>query len=182
MLRVSTKNIIPFHKIPGMQFTQPSFNASDGGDVSFPGSWGLCRRVWVHLHLRSEVRRIILPIRLKMYQEMRGTSWYDWDVKMASQNVFQPVPLQRILKGLDMRKKREDNIIAEGEATGHAHRLNGKDAAVFDTGQGVDIECPNGGVVVHEEHHTIAMPPGKYMTGTVREVDHVTDEVRAVAD
>ena len=34
------------------------------------------------------------------------------------------------------------------------------------------MSAPTGTTVVHEEHHAVAIPPGDYLIGPVREFDH----------
>lgn len=79
---------------------------------------------------------------------------------------------------------------AEGEATGHTHRLSGRCVSFRgEMGDGV-LSCPHGGKVVHEEHGAIDIGPGtenlpevtEWICGTVREVDILTGESRRVVD
>lgn len=86
---------------------------------------------------------------------------------------------------------------AEGEVTGHHH------SAIVDVEveriDNIEVEVPNiilleddNGVlwcyvnrdaeVTHQEHNPVTLPPGSYQIGIVREVDHLADEIRAVAD
>jgi hypothetical protein len=44
------------------------------------------------------------------------------------------------------------------------------------------MHAPNGTTVVHEEHHAVAIPPGDYLIGIVREFDHFAGESRRVID
>lgn len=63
-------------------------------------------------------------------------------------------------------------IVAEGEATGHAHRVTGPGVELRDesddTGDHSDVldrlrlYLPDGGTITHEEHGEIDLPPGKY--------------------
>lgn len=58
-------------------------------------------------------------------------------------------------------------VVAEGEVTGHAHRVRGRGAALrdlsSDTREGVlRLNLPQGGVIAHEEHGPITLPPGVY--------------------
>jgi hypothetical protein len=74
-------------------------------------------------------------------------------------------------------------ILAEGEATGHAHavaELDGVDlleidgSLYFQTDNKVDIQ--------HEEHKTITVDPGIYEIGTVNEYDYFGRMHRKVKD
>jgi len=83
-------------------------------------------------------------------------------------------------------KKQGNGLLAEGEATGHAHKVNPVDLS------GVDVFCDDKGnvfvdarkefSVVHEEHKTITLPAGKYETRIVKEYDHFAEEARKVRD
>ena len=82
-------------------------------------------------------------------------------------------------------KKRNDRVLAEGEATGHAHVAMSDDVEVF----GKNLEsmeremvAPNGTDITHEEHGTITIPPGDYEITIQREIDPDSEEVRMVRD
>ena len=74
-------------------------------------------------------------------------------------------------------------VLAEGEATGHAHAVKSREAVLFRdpelnrvflqvTGQGVALE--------HDEHSPVALAPGAYEV--VRQVEYSPEEIRRVAD
>jgi len=78
--------------------------------------------------------------------------------------------IDKLPKGL---RKRTNNVILEGEATGHAHRLMGgtileeqwrpqRSGVLF-------LEVPQEGKVVHEEHATIVIPEGFWRVQRQRE-------------
>ena len=76
-------------------------------------------------------------------------------------------------------------ILAEGEATGHAHAVMvADDVELFEKAGTLYLRNAGGGPVdlVHEEHHTQTVAPGTYEIGIVIEVDPFEDEVREVAD
>ena len=79
-------------------------------------------------------------------------------------------------------KKLEKPILAEGEATGHAHVLVDDSVDVFEDGGlrlfGLSEETD----LVHEEHGKITLPPGEYESGKVIEYDHFLEEARQVID
>ena len=82
-----------------------------------------------------------------------------------------------------MKTRKDDGIIAKGEATGHAHRMSG--AVVYEDGGVITFEPIAGETpeIVHEEHHRIAFPPGVDMeTGPVQEYDHAAEEAKVVRD
>jgi hypothetical protein len=58
-------------------------------------------------------------------------------------------------------------VVAEGELTGHAHRVVGEGVALLDVSTDrlagrLRLIVPRGGRITHEEHHTIEMPAGVY--------------------
>ena len=73
-------------------------------------------------------------------------------------------------------------VLAEGEATGHAHAVQG-DAELLELGGRLLLRVLSGdNRVVHEEHGTITLPPGEYEVRRVQEYDHFAEEAREVAD
>lgn len=63
-----------------------------------------------------------------------------------------------------------ETVVAEGELTGHAHRVSGEGLGfapltISMRGRQADITAlalPRGGRIVHEEHRRIDLPPGMY--------------------
>jgi hypothetical protein len=77
----------------------------------------------------------------------------------------------------------ESKHLAEGEHTGHFHRATAKTAKVYDVGGGVLVlDAPRGTKVEHQEHGTVAVPPGEYDRLLVQEFDPFAEEIRAVQD
>lgn len=75
------------------------------------------------------------------------------------------------------------NVIAEGEVTGHAHRVIEGNMRMFtDTLGNRYMEVPERIVVGHEEHKPVAIDKGVYRLGGVREFDHWQEETRKVID
>jgi hypothetical protein len=73
-------------------------------------------------------------------------------------------------------------VLAEGEATGHAHRFVG-DAALLRHGERLFLRAAGSDVkILHEEHGPLTLPPGEYEVGRVREYDHFAEETREVQD
>lgn len=72
-------------------------------------------------------------------------------------------------------------ILAEGEATGHAHKIN-RSAKVkeFDVGTELYLEVEAPVELEHEEHGTVVIEPGCYQIR--RQVEVWMDEARQVAD
>ena len=80
--------------------------------------------------------------------------------------------------------KRLSNVVAEGEATGHAHRLVGGE--VWGDGEnGLMVVAGDGAKLTHEEHATLPLPPTQqgdaYPIIIQREYDD-ENEWRQVAD
>lgn len=79
-----------------------------------------------------------------------------------------------------------DVILAYGEVTGHAHRLAPATVKPFAKGGAWSptaerfIQALEGAQLTHEEHATIALPPGNYRV--VQQVEYTPEEIRNVAD
>jgi hypothetical protein len=75
-------------------------------------------------------------------------------------------------------------VLAEGEATGHAHTIEATPGVELHEKDGVlwlrvlEEAVP----LVHEEHHAQTVAPGVYEVGRVVEMDPFENEVRTVAD
>lgn len=78
-------------------------------------------------------------------------------------------------------RKRENGrvILAHGEVTGHAHAVTGP-AELFDADRQTFLRVGENAAVVHEEHATIALPPGDYRIK--RQCEYTPAEIRRVAD
>lgn len=78
----------------------------------------------------------------------------------------------------------ETNALAEGEVTGHAHRMQGDACQVLVDKKTMTryLRVTEPSDLTHEEHHTRTVPPGTYRIGIVREADHIEGVVRRVAD
>lgn len=80
-------------------------------------------------------------------------------------------------------EKFETNAVAEGEVTGHAHRLDSNSEVLIDRKTSVrylKVVAPS--ALTHEEHDTREVPPGLYRIGIVRETDHIGKVTRRVLD
>lgn len=90
--------------------------------------------------------------------------------------------LIRQINDLPNDAKKQDNLIlAEGEVTGHHHRLSG--VTVYADEQGLKffvVDKPTD--LTHEEHKTIVIEPAKYEVIIEREFDPFADEIRKVRD
>ena len=77
------------------------------------------------------------------------------------------------------------NILAEGEATGHAHRVVGL-VDVFRQNnalaEDIFMSVPKRITIQHEEHKALTLEAGMYHVSRVREYDHFAEEARIVRD
>ena len=75
-------------------------------------------------------------------------------------------------------------VLAHGEVTGHAHAIKDKRATLFRDPKLAAIFMHVSGdapvALEHDEHSTIAIPPGNYQV--VRKVEYSPQEIRNVAD
>jgi len=82
-------------------------------------------------------------------------------------------------------EQKADNVLAEGEATGHAHRIKDPSTAkLFVAPQGllfVNVNAPTA-TITHEEHADITLPRGVFEIKIQREYDWFNEEVRSVVD
>jgi hypothetical protein len=76
----------------------------------------------------------------------------------------------------------ETEVLAEGEATGHAHRIHGGRTAVHVVAGIMYLKVLEACQVIHEEHKPVDVPPGTYEVYGVREYDHFEEEARRVTD
>lgn len=83
-------------------------------------------------------------------------------------------------------------LLAEGEATGHAHAVY-MDEMLEEAGITLckthEYARTNGGLIVkgtvelkHEEHAPLTLPEGYYIQRIVKEHDHISGQTRGVAD
>ncbi len=99
-------------------------------------------------------------------------------MKMYRQGDVLIVEAKRDMRNLKVQRS-ADNVLVYGEATGHAHRVEG-DAVIMETPSGKVIDAREKFRVVHEEHDTIEIPEGFYRVVRQREYDE--KEIRYVAD
>jgi hypothetical protein len=80
------------------------------------------------------------------------------------------------------QQTRLTGILAYGEVTGHAHRVEDlTHAEVLEVGTGLFLRVgPEGVRVVHEEHAPVSLPAGDYEIEIQRE--YTPAEIRNVAD
>lgn len=73
----------------------------------------------------------------------------------------------------------KSDVLFEGEATGHAHRLRG--GQVYQTREGLlFLEAVAGSKIVHEEHAPIELEPGYWQV--IRQREYSPEAIRWVMD
>lgn len=87
------------------------------------------------------------------------------------------VPVDKIPVGAQLDKDRK--IVAEGEVTGHHHKLIGE-AEVYTLENMLFAKIAGGVLVTHQEHAPIAIEEGLYEVRIQRE--YTPDKVRWVLD
>lgn len=79
-------------------------------------------------------------------------------------------------------KPESENVLARGEATGHAHVALGPNVRVLRRRNDLFLSAPEGALIKHEEHKPFNVPQGLYMIRIVREYDHFEEAPRPVLD
>lgn len=88
--------------------------------------------------------------------------------------------MQDYLKNLNAK---HSPIIQLGEATGHAHRIDGSKYMQYENfGGDRYLKLDKSAVLRHEEHKPIKLLKGVYRIEIVREYDHFKEEQRRVVD
>ena len=91
-------------------------------------------------------------------------------------------PIEKLPKGVVLEKGRR--IVAEGDATGHHHKLAEIDtdsrAEIFSLEDELFVKVQGSVVVNHQEHSTLAVDEGLYQIRIERE--YTPEEVRRVLD
>ena len=92
------------------------------------------------------------------------------------------IPKEAVKNPKEIRRSRGNPVLAEGEATGHAHVLEAPDIDVFKLHDDIFFSLDKESQVVHEEHKTTTLPKGDYRSWHVKEYDHFAEEARKVQD
>lgn len=81
-------------------------------------------------------------------------------------------------------RKDAGRVLAQGEVTGHAHRLTeASDGLLVEVAGQLYLSVGVGGATItHEEHKPVELPQGEYRIGRVQEYDHFAEEARQVRD
>jgi hypothetical protein len=67
-------------------------------------------------------------------------------------------------------------VLAEGKATSHKHVAEGEDVRLFQHEEDLFMRAPTGAAVRHREDDVLQLPPGDYVTSSVRVHDHFVEE------
>lgn len=78
-------------------------------------------------------------------------------------------------------------VLADGEQTGHAHTIEGRDIEAFQDAEGnrfFTVLAESWALLTHQEHYTIAFPKTAegYGYEVVRQVEYAPEAIRNVSD
>lgn len=73
-------------------------------------------------------------------------------------------------------------VVAEGEVTGHAHRVAAPTVTVWEFGGERFLAIEGEATITHEEHGLKPLAPGIYKIGIQKEYDPFAERIREVAD
>lgn len=82
----------------------------------------------------------------------------------------------------EQAEKLEHLTLAEGEVTGHSHRIIAGKAMLYMLGIAMYLKVIEEAKLFHDEHNEFILPPGNYEIDKVREYDHFLEETRRVVD
>lgn len=91
------------------------------------------------------------------------------------------VILEQVPKVPENAAKIKGNVLAKGEATGHAHVIQGQ-VQLYSMDEILYALVGDNATLVHEEHGMQVVSPGAYEVRKVREWDYLQEESRAVVD
>jgi len=104
-------------------------------------------------------------------------------MKTAKTNAQQgDVVLRKVITAAGKVVSRGRCVLAEGEATGHAHIVDDEEAELLRDGERILLRLTRAATVVHEEHKPIRLSPGVWEIGRVQEYDYFSRMARPVAD
>ena len=83
---------------------------------------------------------------------------------------------------LEVPRKADLLIVAEGEATGHHHVIVDTGARLLELKGELYLEVTEPVVITHDEHKPLDIPTGIYQIGRVKEHDYFQDMERQVRD
>jgi hypothetical protein len=72
------------------------------------------------------------------------------------------------------------NVVAEGEATGHAHTI--ERASILELDGLMYVDVTDTATITHQEHLPLTIPKGVWQIGRVQEYDYIAEQARIVVD
>lgn len=90
--------------------------------------------------------------------------------------------INKVPKGAKQIHSGDKYVVAEGEVTGHAHRVAAPSITVWEFGGERFMVVGDNAEITHEEHGRQTIAPGTYKIGIQREFDPFSDRIREVAD
>ena len=90
------------------------------------------------------------------------------------------VRIESLPQGAAREKNEESVVLAYGEVTGHAHRLNASTVTMYAWEGDKLIEVTKPTDLTHEEHSPIEIAPGFYKV--VRQREYTPERIRNVCD
>ena len=85
----------------------------------------------------------------------------------------------------EAKEVKHTGILAEGEATGHNHKvavLDMPNTLFYEKDGKLFIKNEKTIIIEHQEHHKIELPVGEWEIRKVKEYDHFLEEARYVKD
>ncbi len=103
-------------------------------------------------------------------------------MKIYRQGDVMMIEVKKIPAGLTELKLDGPVILAYGEVTGHKHQfMDAMDVRMWGGGAGPRyLEVAGIKMLMHEEHSTVELPPGRYLIP--QQVEYTPAELRRVAD
>lgn len=85
-------------------------------------------------------------------------------------------------KNMSNVKKQKQVTLALGEVTGHSHKLSSdEDILICDNNPEYKIfEMKSSGILTHEEHNSIILPPGQYISIIQMEYDPIEHRKKVI--
>lgn len=98
--------------------------------------------------------------------------------KMYRQGDVLVVEVSEVPEDKKSVKRQEGRLVlAEGEATGHAHAIRSQNAKMYAAVAGMFLVLKKAAELVHEEHGKIDLPPGNYQVIRQREYDPIQERL-----
>jgi hypothetical protein len=123
-------------------------------------------------NLAKSAKRRILTERASTKQTIKG------ETMLIQQGDVLVIKVEKVIG-----KKLKHLTLAEGEVTGHSHKITEGEAELYEENGVLYLRVNSEkAVLTHEEHHAVEIPKGDYKIGIVREYDHFFEEARNVVD